>query len=101
VVHHSLAHTTFNLFEGVLRFARSFISDGGDYDRYFKPVGSSDRRTEKLKEAAAARRKARVEREANGPSDYYEMVSDGSGAAVYGGDGMWIGPGGSLHDWGR
>lgn len=101
VVRHYFAHTTFNLYEGILRFAASFMSDEGNYDRFFKSVGSSDRRTEKLKQEAENRRRSRSEREPDGLSDYYDMVSDGSGAPVYGGDGMWIGVGGSLHDWGR
>lgn len=39
VVRHHFAHTTFNLYEGILRFAASFMSDEGDYERFFKPVG--------------------------------------------------------------
>lgn len=98
VVRHYFAHTTFNLYEGILRFADSFMSDEGNYDRFFKSVGSSDRRTDKQKQEAENRRKSRIEREPDGLRDYYDMVSDGSGASVYGGDGMWIGAGGSLHD---
>ncbi len=101
VVRHYFAHTTFNLYEGIQRFAVSFMSDEGNYDRFFKSVGSSDRRTEELKQETEKRRRSRSEREADGLSDYYDMVSDGSGAPVYGGDGMWIGAGGSLHDWER
>jgi hypothetical protein len=101
VVRHHFAHTTFNLYEGILRFATSFMSDDGNYDRFFTSVGSSDRRTEKQKQDAEVRRRTPVEREPDGLSDYYDMVSDGSGEPVYGGDGMWIGAGGSLHDWGR
>jgi hypothetical protein len=48
-VDHFLAHTTFNLFEGVLRFSDSFISDEGNLDRYFISQGSSDKRTKELK----------------------------------------------------
>lgn len=101
VVRHHFAHTTFNLYEGILRFADSFMSDAGNYDRFFKSVGSSDRRTEKQKQEAEERRRSRAEREQDGLSDYYDMVSDGSGAPVYGGDGMWIGAGGTIHGWGR
>jgi hypothetical protein len=101
VVRHYFAHTTFNLYEGILRFAVSFMSDEENYDRFFESVGSNDRRTGELKQAAEKRRRSRSEREPDGLSDYYDMVSDGSGAPVYGGDGMWIGAGGSLHDWGR
>lgn len=98
VVRHHFAHTTFNLYEGILRFATSFMSDEGNYDRFFKSVGSSDRRTEKLKQEAENQRRSRSEHEPEGLSDYYDMVSDGSGAPVYLGDGMWIGADGSLHD---
>ena len=44
VVRHHFAHTTFNLYEGILRFAASFMSDEGDYDRFFKAVGVAKRR---------------------------------------------------------
>jgi hypothetical protein len=98
VVRHYFAHTTFNLYEGILRFTDSFMSDEGNYERFFKSVGSSDRRTDKQKHEAENRRKSGTEPEPNGLSDYYDMVSDGSGVPVYGGDGMWIGAGGSLHD---
>lgn len=101
VVRHHFAHTTFNLYEGILRFATSFMSDEDNYDRFFEAVGVRDRRTEPLKQKSESRRRARAEAESDGLSDYYEMVSDGSGSAVYGGDGMWIGAGGRLHDWGR
>lgn len=98
VVRHYFAHTTFNLYEGILRFAASFMSDEGDYERFFKSVGSSDRRTEKLKQEAESQTTSRAQPEPDGLRDYYDMVSDGSGASVYGGDGMWIGSDGSLHD---
>ena len=101
VVRHYFSHTTFNLYEGILRFAESFMSDEDNYDRFFKSVGSSDRRTESLKQESENRRRSRAECEPDGLSDYYDAVSDGSGAPVYAGDGMWIGSGGSLHDWGR
>ena len=102
VVRHHFAHTTFNLYEGILRFAISFMSDEENYDRFFESVGSRDRRTrEQKQEAEKKRRLSLAEREPDGLSDYYNLVSDGSGDAVYGGDGMWIGAGGSLHDWGR
>lgn len=101
LVRHYFSHTTFNLYEGVLRFAGSFTANEGNYDRFFKSVGSSDRRTEEQKQEAAEGKRSRAEGEANGMSDYYDMVSDGSGQPIYGGDGIWIGPGGSMHDWGR
>ena len=36
VVRHYFAHTTFNLYEGILRFADSFMSDEDNYDRFFR-----------------------------------------------------------------
>lgn len=39
-VRHHLSMTKFNLYEGIARFAQSFMADEGNYDRYFKPVGS-------------------------------------------------------------
>uniref|UniRef100_A0ABX1N6H9 Uncharacterized protein n=1 Tax=Aromatoleum buckelii TaxID=200254 RepID=A0ABX1N6H9_9RHOO len=59
VVRHSLAHTTFNLFEGVLRFSNSFLSNGEDLERYFVPQGFTDRRTEELKNQAKQRESER------------------------------------------
>jgi hypothetical protein len=59
VVRHSLAHTTFNLFEGVLRFSTSFLNNEKDLERYFVPQGSSDKRTEELKEQSRLRKKNR------------------------------------------
>ena len=98
LVRHYFSNTTFNLYEGVLRFADSFASDEGNYDRFFKSAGTSDRRTEKQKQEAENRKILRTEQEPNGMKDYYEMVSDGTGTAVYAGDGVWIGVGGSMHD---
>ena len=98
VVRHYFAHTNFNLYEGILRFADSFMSDEGNYERFFKSVGASDRRTDKQKQEAESRRQSRARREPNGLSDYYGMISDGSGAPVYGGDGMWIDAAGRLYD---
>lgn len=98
VVRHYFANTNFNLYEGILRFSDSFMAEEDNYDRFFKSVGSSDRRTEKQKQDAQKRRWSRSEDEVNGFRDYYEMVSDGSGEPVYGGDGMWIDSGGSLYD---
>ena len=95
---HYFAHTTFNLYEGILRFAVSFMSDEGNYDRFFKSVGSSDRRTEELRQEAERRKRMKAEREPDALSDYYDEMSDGSGDNVYLGDGMWVGAGGSLHD---
>lgn len=96
VVRHSLAHTTFNLLEGVLRFANSFQNNEEDLDRYFVPQGSTDKRTEELKQKAKERKASR-----NEMLDIYDACSDGSGGPAYLGDGVWIDSGGSLHDWGR
>ncbi|MEZ5646021.1 MAG: hypothetical protein R3E94_03255 [Burkholderiaceae bacterium] len=42
-VRHYLSHTTFNLFEGAIRFAQAFERNEGTYDRFFVSVGQSDR----------------------------------------------------------
>lgn len=47
-VRHSLAHTTFNLFEGILRFSNSFVNNEDNLDRYFVPQGKRDKRAEGL-----------------------------------------------------
>lgn len=96
VVRHSLAHTTFNLFEGVLRFSISFLNNESDLERYFSRQGSSDRRTDELKEQSRYRKTT-----GNEMSDLYSACSDGSGEPAYLGDGVWITSGGGLHDWGR
>lgn len=93
VVRHHLAHTTFNLFEGIYRFSRAFAADNGDYDRFFVAVGSRDKRTPELK--------ARSHKPRNEMLDIYSAVSDGSGGPAYLGDGIWIDSGGGTHDWGR
>lgn len=98
VVRHYFAHTTFNLYEGILKFAISFMSNERSYDRFFKSVGSSDRRTEELRQEAERRKRVKAEREPDALSDYYDEMSDESGDNVYLGDGIWVGPGGSLHD---
>lgn len=89
VVRHSLAHTTFNLFEGILRFSKSFLSNEEDLDRYFFPQGKSDKRTEELK------------KQGNEMLDIYNACSNGDGAPAYLGDGMWITSSGRVHDRGR
>ncbi|NWD63839.1 hypothetical protein [Pseudomonas sp. IPO3774] len=96
VVRHSLALTSFNLFEGLLRFCRSFDANEKNLDRYFIAVGSSDKRTEELKQMTRARKSQRSEMQ-----DIYDACSDGSGAAAYLGDGMWITSSGHLEDSGR
>lgn len=55
-VQHFLAHTTFNLYEGAIRFAEAFERNEGNYDRFFVSVGESDRRTTEQKATAKARR---------------------------------------------
>lgn len=98
-VRHYFSHTILNLYEWILCFSDSFMSNEGNYDQFFNSVGSSDRRTEELKQAAEARKRAKGQRrEEDGLSDYYDAVSDESGGSVYAGDGMWIDSGGSLHD---
>lgn len=91
LVRHYLAHTTFNLYEGVWRFSRSFSSNSNDYDRFFKSVGERDKRTAELK----------VAREGSELSDIYDAISDGSGQDAYLGDGVWIGSSGHTYDRGR
>jgi len=49
VVAHFFAKTTFNLYEGVLRFASSFMSNEANYDRFFNAVGSRDKTNAELK----------------------------------------------------
>lgn len=100
-VMHYLAHTNFNLYEGALRFARSFMNNEGTYDRYFKSVGESDKRTARLKLESEARKRNLEYERSQGLGDYYDMMSDGSGEGVYLSDGMWLGPGGRLYDDGR
>ena len=93
VVRHHLAHTTFNLFEGIHRFAEAFVDNSNDYDRFFIPVGSRDKRTPKLK--------ALSQRSRNEMLEIYGAISDGSGGHAYLGDGIWVDSGGGMHDWGR
>lgn len=60
-VQHFLAHTTFNLYEGAIRFAEAFERNEGNYDRFFVSVGERDRRTEEQKAAAAKAKRTRRE----------------------------------------
>ncbi|MFC1578980.1 hypothetical protein ACFL3Y_01165 [Pseudomonadota bacterium] len=71
VVQHFLAHTTFNLFEGLLRFSKSFIRNEKDLDRYFEPQGSRDKRNEALRKQGEARdaERRRLKKE----RDYYDL----------------------------
>jgi len=52
VVRHFLSQTTFNLYEGISRFATSFLANEDNYDRFFKSVGSSDRARQEVKNRA-------------------------------------------------
>jgi len=97
VVRHTLAHTTFNLYEGVLRFSDSFINNELNLERYFIPQGETDKRTDALKKDARLRKNLGE----YGISDLYEACSDGNGGAAYLGDGIWITSGGGVYDWGR
>ncbi len=97
LVRHTLAHTTFNLFEGLLRFSDSFLKNEGGYDRFFKPVGSGDKRTEELKSKSEEKKRERRDE----LMDIYHASSDGSGGPAYLSDGVWITSSGRLHDWGR
>jgi hypothetical protein len=107
VVRHALAHTTFNLYEGILRFSNSFIHEEQNLDKYFVPVGSTDKRTIELKEKSEAERRAREESERlvnieeQDDFDLYDVCSDGSGEPAYLGDGLWVTSDGRSHDWGR
>lgn len=75
-VQHFLAHTTFNLFEGAIRFAEALERNEGNYDRFFVSVGESDRRTVEQKAAAARAKRARRE-----GSGFYWRGSDDDGMA--------------------
>src|SRR5690349_4533253 len=90
VVRHFLAHTTFNLFDGIRRFSISFQNNENEYDRFFNPVGSKDKRTPKLRELAR-----------NDLRDIYNAISGGAGDLAYLSDGIWIGPNGGMYDRGR
>ena len=89
VVRHFLARTTFNLYEGVLRFSQSFMSNEGNYDRFFNPVGSRDKTTAELKNRL---RLARGNDE-DDPEDSLRSVLAGcedSMGRIYLGDGIYI-----------
>lgn len=93
-VRHALAKTTFNLYEGVARFAEAFAADTRDYDRFFRKVGSRKRQTVELME----RLKKPLERE---EQDFESMLYEslgGSGGLTYVGDGLYLGADGSWHD---
>ncbi len=101
LVRHYLAHTKFNLFEGIYRFARAFMENSTNYDRFFTPIGSKDKRTSKLKTLSEQRRWESRSGEGNEMVDIYHAISGGSGGPAYLGDGMWLDSSGGVHDWGR
>lgn len=93
-VRHALAQTSFNLYEGIARFAEAFVADTRDYDRFFKQVGSRKRQTAEQKE----RFPASFHREEH---DFEVMLYEalgGDGSLVYVGDGLYLGADGSWHD---
>lgn len=97
VVRHSLAHTTFNLYEGLLRFSDSFINNEINLDRYFIPQGEKDKRNDVLKEEAALRKNMK-DPDDYGISDIYDALSCGDGQPVYLSDGIWITSSGEMYD---
>ncbi|UJM90429.1 hypothetical protein LRK24_00555 [Rhodanobacter denitrificans] len=101
LVRHYLAHTRFNLFEGIYRFSKAFMETSGDYDRFFTPVGSRDKRTSKLKALSEQRQREKRRGAGSGMLDIYDAISDGSDGPAYLGDGMWLDSSGGLHDWRR
>lgn len=101
LVRHYLAHTKFNLFEGIYRFARAFMENSADYDRFFTPVGSKDKRTLKLKTLSEQRRRGSRSGEGSEMADIYDVISGSSDGPAYLGDGMWLDSSGGAHDWGR
>lgn len=97
IVRHYLSRTTFNLYEGVLRFSDSFLRNENSYDRFFNPVGSKDKRTTDLVKRLPPDKRL----SSSDLSDIYEACSDDSGGDAYMGDGMWISSGGGIYDGGR
>lgn len=104
IVRHFLAHTKFNLYDGLLRFSNSFLNNEEKLDQYFISQGLSDKRTDelrKLSEAAAEKERQRNINERDVMVDIYEALSDGSGHDVYLSDGIWLSADGSSNDRGR
>jgi len=97
VVRHSLAHTTFNLYEGVLRFSTSFSDNDENLDCFFKPQGDSDKRTKKLRQE----NEKKIKSSSSDLLDIYSVCSSGDGELAYLGDGIWVSPNGDFHDIGR
>lgn len=91
-VRHALSQTTFNLYEGVARFAEAFMSATGDYDRFFQEVGSRKRTTSEL-----LGRTGKSSGQENFEAMLYSALG-GDGGLAYVGDGLYLGSDGSWHD---
>jgi len=100
-VRHALAQTTFNLYEGVARFAEAFAADTRNYDHFFKQVGSRKRQTVEQMERfpkSFEREEQDFDRE---EQDFESMLYEalgGSGGLAFVGDGLYLGADGSWHD---
>lgn len=90
LVRHHLAKTTFNLYEGVSRFAEAFERGEGEYTRFFNPVGSRDRKTSDLPSSCLAA-------DASFDAMLYDALG-GDGGSVYIGDGLYMGGDGGGYD---
>ncbi|WP_296201779.1 hypothetical protein [Psychrobacter sp. UBA3962] len=98
-VRHHLAHTTFNLFEGIIRFSHSFMNNEVNLDKYFIPVGSSNKQDNVLKQKHETLQVQRRENRKSRSQSLYDQFSiDDSGEPVYLGSGMWIGSDSSLFE---
>lgn len=86
-VRHTLSHSGINVYEHVDEFAAVFLK-ADDYARFMKPLGTTDKRTDKLRQMAA---------EHSGDGLYATLGGDGLGP-IYLGDGLSIGPGDSWHN---
>lgn len=90
IVRHFLAKTSFNLYEEIAKFAESFENCERDYERYFEPVGSRDRRTADLPNSC---------RDADDGFDAMLYAAlGGNGGSVYIGDGLYMGADGRWHN---
>ena len=85
-VRHHLSMTKFNLYEGIARFAHSFMADEGNYDRFFKAVGSLA--NDPMQVARRVKSSGIEEREESLRS-VFAGCEDHSGA-IYLGDGVYI-----------
>jgi hypothetical protein len=91
-VMHRFSRTTFNLYEGIARFAATFEANTCDYDRFFKPVGSRSRQPVDVERARGLVRQERDEM-----ADLYKAMG-GDGGSLYLSDGLYLGPGGNWRD---